>query len=115
MNEQQVDILDAQFLQAILHRMDEMPAAEIVTADLGHQEDLVAFDSGSGDRLADILLIVIKLSAIDMAQPQIERHGDAVTAFRASQRIGAVSQKRYAIGRLHGAFLSKPCFSPPAP
>src|SRR5262245_26658595 len=101
MDEQEVDLLDAELLETVLQRMDEMPAAEIVAGDLGDEIDLIPLDGGFGDRLADILLIVIKLGRVDMAKAKIERHGDPVAAFRAGERIGPIAQKRYAIGRLH--------------
>src|SRR4029079_17944246 len=101
MNEQKIDLLDGEFVETVLQRMDEVPAAEIVAGDLGDQEDLVPLDAGSGDRLADVLLVVIELGRVDMAKPQIKRHGDAVAAFGAGERIGPIAEKGDAIGRLH--------------
>src|SRR5688572_17667595 len=101
MDEEEIDMLHAQLLEAVLQRMDEMPAAEIVASDLGDEIDFLALDAGFGDRLAHILLIVIELCGVDMAKPQIERHGDTVTAFGTRERIGPIAQKGYAIGRLH--------------
>jgi len=65
-DQEQVDVIGAQCLQAVVERPARVVREVVRVAQLGGEEDLAAGHAGLGDRLADFLLVPVRLRGVDM-------------------------------------------------
>jgi hypothetical protein len=63
MQDQQVDLADADLLGALLETVQRLVVPVIADPDLGLDEHLGPVDAGPGDRLADLTLVAVRAAA----------------------------------------------------
>ena len=81
MNQQQVDLVDSQPLQACLGGPLQRAIRDVFPPDLGRNPDLVAGDAAGTQPLPDRLFVRVHLSRVDMAVAARERSRDRTGAF----------------------------------
>ena len=75
--DQQVDLLDAELAGALSKACSVGVVAVVADPDLGLDEDLVAAQSGAADRLADLALVAVGGSGVDVAVAGLQRGSDS--------------------------------------
>jgi hypothetical protein len=110
MQKQEIDIIGAQLLQALIDRGQEIGMLVVIDPDLGGEEDIAAGNAGCLNRFADLSLVAIDLRGVDMAETELDRLRHDAQHVRAwhAKRAEAESGDMCAIGAdcLHGNVLS---------
>ena len=95
MQDQEVDLVDAQLARALFKAVQRFVIAEIVDPDLGLDEDLGARQTRAGDRLADAALIAIGGGGIDVAISDPQRFGDRRPCLVGRGLEHAIAERRH--------------------
>ena len=94
MQQQQVDLGQAQPRQALLGRSLEIVGREMRGPDLGGEEYLVALHAGGAQALADLALVLVDLRGVDVAIAEPQRLLDDARAGASAQFPGAQPDRR---------------------
>jgi hypothetical protein len=78
MDQQQIDLVEAEPLQALLMRAADIRPAQIARRDLGGEEDLAARQAAVANRPADLGLVAINLGGIKVTVTKFEHHTDGL-------------------------------------
>jgi hypothetical protein len=65
--DQEVDLVDAELARALLEAVQRLVVAVVANPDLGLEEHLIAGDAGTVNRLADLALVAVRRRRIDVA------------------------------------------------
>ena len=76
MDEVEVEVVEAEPLQARVEGAQRGVATLVVVPDLGRHEQVVAVDAGLGDGLADGGLVVVELGGVDVSVADLESGRD---------------------------------------
>ena len=74
-DEEEVEVVEAQGRQAGVERPEDVVALEPVVVQLAGDEDLVARDPGLADGQADLALVAVHLRGVDVPVADLERRG----------------------------------------
>ena len=105
MHQQQVDIVDAEVLEALVDRAGKIGGAQIFVRHLGAEEDLAARHAGCADAFTDLGLAAVFPRGVDVAIAELERGCDVLAAdIGAAEIRGAEPDRRDpgVAGREHG-------------
>ena len=69
MQDQQVDLVDAELAGALLEPVQGLLVAVVADPDLGLEEDVGAIQAGAGDRLADLSFVAVCGGGVDVPVP----------------------------------------------
>jgi hypothetical protein len=104
--QQHVDLVELQILQALLDRGEELALVEIEDIDLGGDEQIIARQAGFLERRAGLLFIFVHLRGIERPVAGFRGDQQGVAQFVSLQREGTETAL---IGLLkihaHGEFL----------
>ena len=77
MDQEQVDVVEAELLERAGERLAGVVGAVVAVVELAGDEHLAAVDAGGADRLADAPLVAVHLGGVDVAVADLEgrRHG----------------------------------------
>ena len=67
MQDQQVDLVDAELAGALVEAVQRLVVAVVADPDLGLNEDLVAGEPGAVDGFADLALVAVRRGGVDVA------------------------------------------------
>ena len=76
MQQQQVDLFDAELGGALLEPVQGSVVAEVADPQLGLDEDLLAWHPGGADACADLTLVAVGGSGVDVPVAQAQGFGD---------------------------------------
>src|SRR5690348_4896046 len=111
MDQQKVDVVAAETLEALLDVAADLRRAQLAHRHLRGDEDFGALHAGIVDRRADLGFVVVKLGGVDVAIADGERGAYGVVTAAAGKRPGADAECRQlrALGRnkLHTSFPSQ--------
>jgi hypothetical protein len=79
MEDQQVDLLDAQLSGALVERMQRLVISVVADPDLCFHEHVGAVKAGAVDRLADLALVAVGGGGVDVPIPGVECSAHGVT------------------------------------
>jgi hypothetical protein len=96
MDQQQVEMIEAQLLEAVLGAARDVLRREMVARQFCRDPQLATGDSGLRDALADLGLVAIELRGIDVAITHGDRVAHRAGAIGTVQRPGAEAQRRHA-------------------
>ena len=110
MDEDEIDLTDAELLQASVHRTLEGAIVEVFRRDLGGDEDVVAGDARGADPLPDPIFVAVGRGGVDVPVADAERLGDGAGAGLAAEppRAEADDRNRRAVGRRRSACVLLP-------
>src|SRR5690348_7126782 len=112
MDQQQIDIIAAEALEALLDVAADLRRTQLAHRHFGGDEEVGARYAGIADRGAHVALVAVKLGGVDVAVADGERRAHGVVARSAGERPGAEAECRQmrALGRnkLHTSFPSQP-------
>ncbi len=94
MQQQQVDLGQAQPHQAFLGRTLQIVGREMRGPDLGGEEDLIALDARKAQALADLAFVVVHLRGVDVAIAEPQCLLDETRAGASAQFPGAQPDRR---------------------
>ncbi|MCY1440769.1 hypothetical protein D9M71_570540 [compost metagenome] len=98
MDQQQVDVVAAQFLQAVAQARDQLGGGVVFDPDLGGDEQLAARHAAFGDGLAHFGFVLVDLGGIDDAVADCQGGLDRVDDGLAGEAEGAEAEGRNAHG-----------------
>jgi hypothetical protein len=101
MHHEQIDLVDAEILQALVDRARKVIGAQIFVRHLGGEENLVARHPRCADPFADAAFGAVFPRGVDVAISELERGGDDLAAI--AQRGRAVTDGRH-LGAVRGQF-----------
>ena len=78
MEDEQVDLVDAELAGALVERVQRLLVAVVADPDLGLEEHLFARDGGVADSLADLAFVAIGGGGVDVTVAGLEGGGDGV-------------------------------------
>jgi len=73
MNEKQVEVVEAELLEALIDGFQRRLISLVPPRDLGRDEDLLPFDAALRDTLAHCLLVTVRLGGIDVPVAGLQR------------------------------------------
>jgi hypothetical protein len=94
MQDQKVDLVDAELTGAFLEGVQRLVVSVVADPDLGLQEDLRPVHGEAVDRLADLALVAVSRRGVDVPVPGAECAADGVSGL-----VGGVSGRPPARGR----------------
>jgi hypothetical protein len=94
--DEQVDLLDAELPGALLEAVQRLLAAVVRDPDLRFEEDVGAVEAGSADRVGDLALVAIGGGGVDVAVTDIERGADGVARLVRRRRKDAEAERGHA-------------------
>jgi len=92
-DEQQIDLIDAEAIEAALRGAHHVVGGELFGRDLGGQEQLLALDAAGPDTRADLALVAIADRRVDVTVSAGERRLDGLDARVAGQHPGAEADR----------------------
>ncbi|MNJ72650.1 hypothetical protein D3C77_693360 [compost metagenome] len=102
MDQQQVDVVGAQFLQAVAQAGDQLVGGVVFDPDLGGDEQLFALDAAFGDGLADVGFVLVDLRGVDDPVAQFQGRLDRIDDGLAGEAEGAEAEGWNAHGSAPG-------------
>lgn len=94
MDQQQVDVLQAEPLEALLEARDRTILALKFPVELRRHKQFVAGDARPTDALADALLVAVPHGGVDVAVADLDGRRDGARGLFALERVGAESDLR---------------------
>ncbi|MNE27298.1 hypothetical protein D3C80_1207030 [compost metagenome] len=98
MDQQQVDVVGAQFGEAFAQAGDQFVGCIVVDPDLGGDEQLAARHAAFGNGLAHVGFVLVDLCGVDGAVAQLQCRADRVDDGLAGKAEGAQAER----GNAHG-------------
>ena len=92
MHQQQIDIVDAELLQALVDRACEGVGVQVFVRHLGAEKYLVARHAGGAHAFADAALGAVLPGGVEVAIAELERLRDDLAAI--AERRGAEADRR---------------------
>jgi hypothetical protein len=105
MQEQEIDVIGSEFLEALIDGARESLLRIIGDPDLGREEKLFTRESGCGDVFADLGFIAVDLRGIDVTEAGLEGRRDGAQDVRSRHTVGSKPQSRAAGHGGHRDFL----------
>src|SRR5471032_1788349 len=98
MDQQELDKVDLERGEAVIHRSRKVKSAQIFVADLGGEEDVLALDARGAHRLADRSLGAVFAGGVYVAVTGPERRENGIGRQAAGQRRRAEAEERDGAG-----------------
>ena len=96
MDEQEIDLIDIEQLEAALDRRLEGALLRLLRRHLGGDEDVLALDAGGADAFRHLSLVLVAGGGVDGAVADLQRLGDAAGAVLAGGAERAVADDGHA-------------------
>lgn len=93
MDQQEVDVVGSQLLEAAVDRGGNAVACEVVRHELGREKDVAAVDSAALERRTDPVLVRVSLGGVDVTVAERQRLLDAPLAVVAGELEGAEAER----------------------
>ena len=94
-NEKEVDLLDAEPVEALVERRRDHLRPQPVRPDLGGDEDVPARNSGIAEAFPDRRLVAIALGRVDVAIARLDRLCNQAATLGALERPGSEPDRRH--------------------
>jgi hypothetical protein len=94
--QEQVDVVGPEAAQRVLRGAAQLVGLEVAREDLRRQPDVLAVDAALRDRLADLVLVLVRARRVDVPIADLERVAHALLGVAVVHQPGPEPERRHA-------------------